>query len=93
MVQELTEYFGGVCLERLANFSEFDHIHTSLAPLDLRDERLGITEAIAELDLRDPGLLAKVSQQVQQGLIVPVVCRACHVVAVVRQRTLESDSE
>lgn len=91
--KELRERCAGIHAEGVTDFSKLDDVQSTLAALDFRDKGLCVAQAPPQLDLSHAGLLAEVAEHAQQQLVVAVVCRACHVVAVVRQRTLESDSE
>jgi hypothetical protein len=77
----------------MAEVDELTHVNSSLAPLHLRYERLGVTEPAGQGTLGHANRRSSALEQLKKSLVVGLVSGACHMLASDWLRTLESDFE
>lgn len=87
---KLRERRVGIDVHHLADLYELNYIQSAFPAFQLGHEGLSIPDPFAQFGLRQTSLLAKIAKQEEQRFVVTVMSRACHTVAGLRHRTLES---
>ena len=83
----------GIYTKCCTPLDEFNDIDSSFATFNFGDESLSVSQAFCERGLADVRPFPQIAQEGQECLIVRMVGRARHMLAVCRLSTLESNLE